>query len=144
MVQIDFHLRCPRLMGQRVDSDLLHFTILVDVVVEGFKLIDGIDTVGLAATFGSPRASDRRLQGIILVQVGFDQEKLQLRRYNGLPTPFLIIGQDPAQHLARRHLHRLGIAVEGIVDELGRCLFRPGDQAYGRRVGAHYDIDFGR
>jgi hypothetical protein len=142
--QVDFHLRRTVFVDQGVDRDVLLFAELVDVVEQRIEFIDGRDAVRLATGLRAPRTTDRRLERIIRVDVGFNQIKLELRGNHRLPTPRRIQVEHVAQHLARRHLHASAVGVETIVNHLRRGLGRPGHATHGARVGLQNHVDFRR
>ncbi len=132
--QVDFHLRRAGFMDQRVDLDVLRLAERVHVVEQRIELVDGGDAVRLAADFRAARAAHRRLQGIVGIDVRFDQEELQFRRHHRLPAMRLVQIEHPPQHIARRHGDGAAVAVKAIVDHLRGGLGGPGHHAHRLRI----------
>ena len=104
--QVDLHLRRAVLVDQRVDLDLLRLAEGVDVVEQRIELVDRRDAVGLAADLRAARAPDRRLERIVGIDVGLDQEELELRCDHRLPALLRVHVEHVPQHVARRHRDR--------------------------------------
>ena len=51
MIKINFHLRGPRLMAERVYINTLDITMIIDFFKQRIKFIDRINTIGLFSFF---------------------------------------------------------------------------------------------
>jgi hypothetical protein len=142
--QIDFHLRRAIFMDQRVDGDVLVFAELVDVIEQRVELVDRRDAVRLAAGFSAPRAADRRLQGVVGIDVRFDEVELELGGHHRVPAPLRIQIEHVLEHFPRRHPDAPAIAVKAIVDDLCRRLGGPRNAPHRARVGLQNNVDLGR
>src|SRR5438105_3899963 len=98
----------------------------------------------LAAGLGAPRASDRRLQGIVGVAVLLDQIELELRRHDRLPAALRVELEDVAQHVSRRHRYPTAVGIEAIMDHLRGGLGGPWHAPHGLLIGLEDDVDFRR
>src|SRR5262245_56647473 len=101
MIEINFELGGAALMRERIDVEFLSLAIIVNVLNDGIKIIGGIDAIGLTARLAPARAPNRGLDGIVRVDVLFDQIEFELRRDDWPPALGLVQFEDALQNVAR-------------------------------------------
>ena len=139
--QVDLHLRGAVLVDQRVDLDLLGLAELVDVVEQRVELVDRRDAVGLPADLRPARAADRRLQRIVRVDVGLDQEELELRRHDRLPAARFVQLEHSLSTQRGADIDRPAVGVDSSRDHLRGRLGGPGHEAHRVPDRPHVDVD---
>ena len=97
----------------------------------------------MAAGFLPPGAADRGDQRIVGIRVAADQIEFEFRGEHRLPAALLVEGEHAAQHLTRRHRHRVAIFVVAVVDDLRGRFARPRHEADGGSIRLQGDVDDG-
>ena len=123
-------------MAQRVDVDLLHIAVIVDVLEQRIEFIDRIDAIGLTGLFSAPRLAGRGDKRVVRIGALFDKKEFQLRRHHRIKTIRLEQCQNTLQDGARGEGHDLALMVEGVMDDLRCRLAIPGHQPAAVRIGA--------
>ena len=140
MVEIDLHLRCPRLMAQRVDIKPLHITMIIDFLEKRIKFIYCINAIGLACLFGPARFAGWGNKGVVGIRALLDKKKFQLRGNHGLKARLIEQRQNARQNSTRCEWHNPAVMVDSVMDNLCRRLHIPRNQTTGCGVRPQHYI----
>ena len=140
MVEIDFHLRRAGLMAQRVDVNLLHLAVIIDILEQRIEFVHRINAIGLARLFSTPRLTRRGDKRVVGISALLDKEEFQLRCHHRGKAGLFEQPQHPLQHGAWCEGNDLAFMVIGVMNDL-RCRgIIPRHQTTTVRVGAQNDI----
>ncbi|CAI8245021.1 MAG: Uncharacterised protein [SAR116 cluster bacterium] len=82
MIEINLHLRRARLMAERVDVDLLHFTMIVNILKQRIEFIHRIDAISLSGLFSASGPSAWCGQRAVGICALLHEEEFQFRCHN--------------------------------------------------------------
>ena len=142
--EVDLHLSRTHFVDQRVHVELHLFAVIVDLFEQRIELVDRVDAVGLARSFGAATAANRGLEQGIGVGVASGQVELQLGRDHGVPTFGIVQVTNAAQHAAWCKGHQLARMIKAIVDHLCRWVGGPRHDARCAGVWAQLHVFVGR
>ena len=144
MGEVQLNLPCAAFLQDAVNLKTLRFGKVIDVVNHLTVFIHGRQRIGLLARRTAARATHRRDDRLIGVDVARGEEEFHFRRHDRLPALGGVKVHDPAQHVARGIGHHIALLVLGVVDDLQGHICRPWCGGGGGPIRLEDHVGFGK
>ncbi len=143
MGEVDLDLSRAAFLQDAVDLEALHLCEIVDVVDHLAIFINRRHRIGLLGGSTPPRASHRRNDRLVRIDIARDQKELHLRRDNGSPAIVFVKPEHPLENVARRDRYRVALLILDIVDDLQGPVGGPGRCRGSAEIGFQDHVRFG-